>query len=452
MTCPENKVKLEPSFKPEEISDAGHGQVVFGGMLISDYWQDRRVFRRVCEHDRRVTGCRRLNMAETTIYDRRRHRPAYRFRRSHLLQQMFIMCGDLISLLLALLIPALVLGLFVDKAVSSNNYLFEATWQFSIVVVFFLGLNWFRGNYSKRCSLSDDLAELFRMGFYAIAIQSILAGLIGNRSVLLGFLLTWALALLLIPFGRLAIKRIMYHAGIWTRPTVIIGAGENARKTAEAIQSDWLLGFYIVEFINCVDFCPGAYGVNNDSAKKANASDNGFASNIEICGHRIPVRNIDEINGEVFQALSCPHIVVAIDSFEFWQVIRMLYEADIPYSSLTIVPSLKGMPMIGLGMTHVFRHDVLMLTVQNNLSRFIPRLLKRLFDVVAASLLLAVLSPLLVVIAFLVRLTGKGIIFGHERIGQQGKPFRCYKFRSMVNDCDEIYHSYRALTSWIQHG
>ena len=57
---------------------------------------------------------------------------------------------------------------------------------------------------------------------------------------------------------------------------------------------------------------------------------------------------------------------------------------------------------------------------------------------ITASLMLVLLSPLLVVVACMVRMTGNNVIYGHERIGQQGNSFKCYKFRSMVNNDDEV--------------
>lgn len=57
---------------------------------------------------------------------------------------------------------------------------------------------------------------------------------------------------------------------------------------------------------------------------------------------------------------------------------------------------------------------------------------KRAFDVVASLCGLIILSPLLLVIAFLVKVTSPGgAIFKQERLGLDGKPFWMYKFRSM---------------------
>jgi len=62
---------------------------------------------------------------------------------------------------------------------------------------------------------------------------------------------------------------------------------------------------------------------------------------------------------------------------------------------------------------------------------------KRLLDIVISFLSLVILFPLFVVIAVLVMLTSPGgVFFRGVRVGQYGKPFRIYKFRSMVKDAE----------------
>lgn len=68
---------------------------------------------------------------------------------------------------------------------------------------------------------------------------------------------------------------------------------------------------------------------------------------------------------------------------------------------------------------------------------------KRIFDVVMSLLALIVLSPLFLVIALAVRLDSPGpVIYGHHRIGKNGKPFRMYKFRSMVANAEQLIESF----------
>lgn len=65
-----------------------------------------------------------------------------------------------------------------------------------------------------------------------------------------------------------------------------------------------------------------------------------------------------------------------------------------------------------------------------------PRV-KRVLDFVLALTGLALLSPLFLIVGLLVRLTSRGpALFAHPREGRHGKPFRCYKFRTMVLDAD----------------
>ena len=63
---------------------------------------------------------------------------------------------------------------------------------------------------------------------------------------------------------------------------------------------------------------------------------------------------------------------------------------------------------------------------------------KRLFDLLVAGALLIVLSPILVVIGFMVRVViGSPVLFHQIRPGLGGKPFTIYKFRTMTNEHDK---------------
>jgi exopolysaccharide production protein ExoY len=62
--------------------------------------------------------------------------------------------------------------------------------------------------------------------------------------------------------------------------------------------------------------------------------------------------------------------------------------------------------------------------------------LKRVFDVVAALGLLVFFGPLLLLLAVAVSRDGGPVLFGHRRIGANGQPFICWKFRSMVVDAE----------------
>lgn len=65
--------------------------------------------------------------------------------------------------------------------------------------------------------------------------------------------------------------------------------------------------------------------------------------------------------------------------------------------------------------------------------------MQRFFDVLFSGLALLVLSPLLVPIAVLLRFTGEGeIFFLQERVGKDGKPFKLFKFATMLKNSPNI--------------
>jgi len=69
------------------------------------------------------------------------------------------------------------------------------------------------------------------------------------------------------------------------------------------------------------------------------------------------------------------------------------------------------------------------------------RLLKRIIDVAGSSLALMLLSPLLALVALLIKLTSKGpVVFKQERVGHRGRTFECFKFRSMHVQNDPTIH------------
>jgi Sugar transferases involved in lipopolysaccharide synthesis len=64
---------------------------------------------------------------------------------------------------------------------------------------------------------------------------------------------------------------------------------------------------------------------------------------------------------------------------------------------------------------------------------------KRIFDVAVSAALIVFFLPLFAVIAIMVKLSSPGpALFGHRRLGHRGVPFRCYKFRTMVTNSNEV--------------
>ncbi len=78
-----------------------------------------------------------------------------------------------------------------------------------------------------------------------------------------------------------------------------------------------------------------------------------------------------------------------------------------------------------------------------SMSLKIYSLSKRIFDIVSSTLLLIILSPLFLILIVLVKLDSKGpVFFGHKRIGYKGETISVYKFRSMVQNAEEVLRNF----------
>ncbi len=69
----------------------------------------------------------------------------------------------------------------------------------------------------------------------------------------------------------------------------------------------------------------------------------------------------------------------------------------------------------------------------------VQQAIKRLFDILASSVALGLLSPLMVGVALIIKTTSRGpVLFRQQRVGLHGRPFNMLKFRSMVADAEEL--------------
>ncbi len=85
--------------------------------------------------------------------------------------------------------------------------------------------------------------------------------------------------------------------------------------------------------------------------------------------------------------------------------------------------------------------------VPNNKNRWFYRFIKRCFDFIVSLIALIVFIPFFIIIAIAIKCDSKGkVIFSQKRIGKNGKPFNCYKFRSMRVDAPK-----ECATSLLDH-
>ena len=129
-------------------------------------------------------------------------------------------------------------------------------------------------------------------------------------------------------------------------------------------------------------------------------------------------------------------VITSSDQLPPGKVRELSWSLDPGRQHLVMAPSLTDVggprihmrPVAGLPLMHV------------ETPRFLgPQLfLKRASDILGSGILILLFSPLLIVVAVIVRLSTPGpVLFRQERIGFQGRPFRMLKFRSMVIDAED---------------
>jgi Undecaprenyl-phosphate galactose phosphotransferase WbaP len=339
----------------------------------------------------------------------------------------YILAGtDALSLILALAIGRYVYWLFFqDPPVPQFSMDFEQAWSkhswlFYGLVPVTLSWFWKAGHYSKRQPYWDELRETLKIILTVGMIDAALVFLAKWPVSRLWLGLTWMFALVLVPVSRIMVKRILLAIGGWRRPTVIAGIGENARRAAEAMLSERLMGYDVIAFV-----AGPSYPANS-------------ANSITIGSHDIPVFYYSSRLWEMLENLGSPHLVVALETGEEEQQHALLRKIGKKYKSIHIAPPVIGLPLYGTEVNHFFRHEVLLLNIRNNLGRFWAKSIKRLFDIFASFVGLVLLSPLLLIVGGVIMLDGGNVLFGHERIGRNGKKFKCLKFRTMVKNANEV--------------
>jgi len=111
--------------------------------------------------------------------------------------------------------------------------------------------------------------------------------------------------------------------------------------------------------------------------------------------------------------------------------------------NLSYVPDLIGTPMADVEAQSLFSEEILMLHMRNNLALRRNQIYKRLFDLALTITGGLLISPILLLLAVYIKVDSKGNAFYNaDRIGKNGKIFRCYKFRSMYVNGDEILQDY----------
>jgi UDP-galactose-lipid carrier transferase len=277
-----------------------------------------------------------------------------------------------------------------------------------------IGWFWVRlRHFTYRKPFWFELKEILRTVFIFAIIDLSISALSKWEMSRYVWLVTWLLVLIMLPLGRAITKRVLNHYKLWKKDTIIIGSGKNAREAFLALQSEEVMGFNVIAF----------YDVDESSEETM------------LCGAPI-LKNEDalwqRVNGET-------QFIVAVE-YEQSQYSDIWLKTLAKHNcrSVSVIPSLRGVPLYGTDMAYIFSHEVMILRVNNNLAKRTSRFVKRVFDIVGALAIMTMLMPALAILIFLVSRDGGAPIYGHERVGLNGRKFKCLKFRSMVVNSKEV--------------
>ena len=289
-----------------------------------------------------------------------------------------------------------------------------------MLIILSIGVFWGKGHYSKRKPFSNEIKDVLKVTLAVAALDVTLLFLVKLQFSRATVLLNWTATPIALIAMRLITKRALMAAGAWVRPMVIVGWGENAIETALAFKDEALMGLRLTAFL----IPPGKEKLVHDLT--------------DSHGNAIPSISLGKDPTQTIRQLGNPHVVLAfeqggIDTYQ--DLIQQLSRFN---TDVQLVPALRGLPLYGMEANHFFAHEVLILTMRNNLARRLPSLIKRCFDLVVSLSVLILSAPLFLFIAFQVSRSGRPIFFGHTRVGQHNRPFKCYKFRTMAPNADKL--------------
>jgi len=260
---------------------------------------------------------------------------------------------------------------------------------------------------SKRlASWQDELTDVLRAVIFAtliLATQILLAewSIFPKRFLLIFAFTSFSLLFLIRLFKRNLLKQFRLH-GRNLRSVMVIGAGPRGQKLLELINENPSVGYKFIGFIDDL-YIPGVLG---KLSQIPTILANNVVDEIVIC---LPIKTFYEQIQSITEVAEEQGITVRIYSDLF--NLRL---------SRAVAGEIGDAPILSI--------------YASRLSEW-QTFVKGSIDFVGALALLILLSPLMVLIAVLVKLTSPGpVFFVQDRVGLNKRRFKMFKFRTMVAD------------------
>jgi undecaprenyl-phosphate galactose phosphotransferase len=332
--------------------------------------------------------------------------------------RMPVLCfaaGDYAALLAAEWTALIIRGYFSSYPVFSA----DPVYFYILIPASFLIFLSYGGLYGRQKALWQMAERLFHACLYGIGLSVILLFIsheAGSTSRLfIGFLGLFSFPFLFI--SRCIMRRFLRHMR-WLRvPVLIIGAGLSADALVREMRNGSGMGYEVIGFLE--DYQPAAK----------------FAEKYPILG------GFDDLE-EVVRETGVRTAFIAAPGLPQKKLTDLVCRAQMILDDVGIVPNLVSVPMSHAAVETFFDDRIMVLHIQNDLFQRMHRIEKRIFDLVLASLGILVSLPVWLAAALWIRTDSQGpVFFAQERIGQYGRIFPCYKFRTMFVHADEKLQS-----------
>lgn len=312
---------------------------------------------------------------------------------------------------------------FEDVGAAAPSYQFYMAVAFVILPLYWL-LFKLHGLYRFRLNLS--LLEVLPQIFSAITEASLmlLAATIFvfpvihySRNVIV---ISWVCAIICVSLFRLIIYMLQKSGrrrGRYVKNTLVLGAGSVGISSARKLTRYPELG---LNFVGFLDENPSPMPEELES---------------------YPVFGDYDRLEQVLEENNIQHMVVAFSRDRHDKVVELM-ERCFPYKvDFTIVPRLYEVFSDRVGVEHI--RGLPVVGLQRSSISGLQGLVKRSMDIALSLLVLVILSPLLLIVAVLVKLESPGpVLYRQIRLGKNEKPFEMLKFRSMREDSENEKNSW----------
>ncbi len=273
----------------------------------------------------------------------------------------------------------------------------------------------YEGAYTRRFTHWDEVKVLWKSALFStLAILAIV--FIGKMAVVSRtvVVLIGLLALIIFPLLRIAVKRRLITSGLLRRRVLIIGANPTGVAALTALRGEPNLGYEVIGFLD-------------DDPRRGGACLEG----VKVHGR------IDQVERYLANA-DIHDVVIALPDREKTELDRLVTRLQHKAASVLYFPDYSGLAVIGTELRHFFHTQAFALEIKNNLAEPFNYYTKRTFDYLVGGVLSLLLAVPLAAIALIIWLTSSGPpVYRHKRVGKNGRPFPCYKFRTMYKDADE---------------